>query len=241
MPRIGASARVNARAQEIIDNVSANKWLLYSPDHLPEAPLSHGENGIIFLCRGGKFIAKTAFEEHKSGLVRMEGEILRELKGKNGVLQMVQMYPNIGGVGPMLILQRLEGPDLSSWQYFDFSQHAAGMVKSLKTVHKAGYVYKDINPGNFMLHQGQYVLIDFGIAERHPSRNTAFEGSQEFVPLATHQGRPTTPQDDLESLGYLLEWALAGGVLPWTGRSRAEIGRMKQGFQFSPAVAKVIQ
>jgi len=75
------------------------------------------------------------------------------------------------------------------------------MLRALQEVHKAGFLHRDIKPGNFVLGTLQsgnpraVMLIDYGLSRRHlkadgsvkPKRQQArWVGSRRYMSLNTH-------------------------------------------------------
>ncbi|PLW29017.1 hypothetical protein PCANC_24923 [Puccinia coronata f. sp. avenae] len=103
------------------------------------------------------------------------------------------------------------------------------MLLRLEQLHCAGFVHRDIKPGNFVMGRGQEShvvhLIDFGLScgyrcadyqhipyiEGQPLVGTACYSS-----ICTHLGIQQSRRDDLEALGYMLISFLTGS-LPWLG------------------------
>uniref|UniRef100_A0A6B2L871 non-specific serine/threonine protein kinase n=1 Tax=Arcella intermedia TaxID=1963864 RepID=A0A6B2L871_9EUKA len=103
------------------------------------------------------------------------------------------------------------------------------MLRAIKEVHDAGYLHRDIKPGNFVLgtertnNPRTVILIDFGLAKKHleddgsvkPKRNSArWVGSRRYMSLNTHLRKEQARRDDLWSLLYVLLEFLQG-TLPW--------------------------
>ncbi|KAA6380761.1 MAG: putative Tau tubulin kinase 1 [Streblomastix strix] len=93
-------------------------------------------------------------------------------------------------------------------------------TEALMGLHQAGFVYRDIKPGNFVFGNtldtsDTIYLIDFG-------------GTLRYASLQTHHGFDLSRNDDLISLLYVLI-ELRTGKLPWTSmKTKNEVCRMKQ-------------
>eukprot|EP01097_Dermamoeba_algensis_P001050 TRINITY_DN139_c0_g6_i3.p1 TRINITY_DN139_c0_g6~~TRINITY_DN139_c0_g6_i3.p1 ORF type:complete len:519 (-),score=171.52 TRINITY_DN139_c0_g6_i3:156-1712(-) len=100
----------------------------------------------------------------------------------------------------------------------------------LEAIHKAGFIYRDIKPENFLTGPAEdrstVYVIDFGLAKRYidpvtkqhiPYQdNKNFSGNARFASLNSHLGIEQSRRDDLESLGFMLLY-LFKGSLPWQG------------------------
>lgn len=110
------------------------------------------------------------------------------------------------------------------------------MLKRLETIHRYGYVHRDLHPGNIWLshRNGESLyLIDFGCTTSYRNRfGTHAERSlvprlpvsYEFASINTLEGYSASRKDDLESLVYILVY-MSTGSLPWVtsdGPSTAE-------------------
>lgn len=135
-----------------------------------------------------------------------------------------------------MLMPFIEGEDLDGLLHrsgplprSEVLQLAAQISSLLSHAETAGITHCDITPGNIRLDTfGRYRLLDFGI-----SRSTSLEGRQEDslaggTPLYASpeqlQGRPTSFQSDLYSLGTVLAEALSGTPL-FRGTSMADIKR----------------
>jgi serine/threonine protein kinase len=100
---------------------------------------------------------------------------------------------------------------------------ALPLLDGLEVIHGAGYLHRDIKPGNiFVRYDGSPVLLDFGSA-RLPSANAEMTAivSPGYAPLEQyhangHQGR----WSDLYSFGAVLYW-LVTGAKPVDATARA--------------------
>ncbi|OAV91423.1 CK1/CK1/CK1-D protein kinase, variant 1 [Puccinia triticina 1-1 BBBD Race 1] len=103
------------------------------------------------------------------------------------------------------------------------------MIVRLQQLHSAGFVHRDIKPGNFVMGRGSgsnvVHLIDFGLSCRYRCEDYQHIPYKEGQPLVgtacyssicTHLGIQQTRRDDLEALCYMLISFLTGN-LPWLG------------------------
>ena len=110
---------------------------------------------------------------------------------------------------------------------------ALPLIEGLEVIHRAGYLHRDIKPGNiFVREDGSPVLLDFGSA-RMASANTELTAivSPGYAPLEQyhshgHQGAWT----DLYAIGGVLYWIVTGDK-PVEAAARARNDPMKPAIQ----------
>lgn len=139
-----------------------------------------------------------------------------EVDGRNIVFLAIQkLWKNIGEIKNTLT------PN----QIIDYGKQ---IIMGFEKFHKIGYVYCDVKPENFMVDQnGKIYMIDFGCAQKYKIGNELKHepakeiGTPNYMSRSIHQNKPISPQNDLESLGYLLV-ELLGGVLPWASANNPQ-------------------
>eukprot|EP00803_Ostreobium_quekettii_P004887 evm.model.scf_799.6 EVM.evm.TU.scf_799.6 scf_799:45048-50035(-) len=108
-------------------------------------------------------------------------------------------------------------------------------LESLRRLHSAGFVHRDVKPANFVAASGgRWVLIDFGLARRFVDDSGAavaerteglgFKGSSTYASINAHLLRDLGRRDDLWSWFYMLVEMLTG-TLPWRRVNRERLGR----------------
>lgn len=122
---------------------------------------------------------------------------------------------------------------------------AKQLIDIFEAMHDHGLIHRDLKPENVMLDSnGRLVLIDFGLATqwrldsgRHVPRRDSqtFVGTPRYASVNVHEGVRCSRRDDIESIGYLLTFLVAGKV-PWSGQpgrttkeKYANIARVKRG------------
>ena len=119
------------------------------------------------------------------------------------------------------------------------------MLKRIETVHKEGILHRDIKPDNFLLCINSEILhlIDFGLATPYKNgknhvvmkRHNNLIGTARYASIHIHDGITPSRRDDIESIGYVLIFLLAG-VLPWHGvdndskDKNEKIGNLKKNY-----------
>jgi serine/threonine protein kinase len=99
----------------------------------------------------------------------------------------------------------------------------AQMFERIETLHKLGYVHRDLKPSQFMYkrHSAQLHLVDFNLARKYPisfayvsQHNGGFVGNATFASVSAHKIGQQTRRDDCESVLYIIIYLLKSS-LPW--------------------------
>lgn len=161
-----------------------------------------------------------------------EASIYMALRNVNGVPKLL-WHGHVDKKFDAIVLQLL-GPDLDQLlTYCDkFSLRtvlliADQLLDRLESLHKMGYVYRDIKPQNFAIGYGPeglstVYILDFGLAKKIPKmdekrkKSSGLVGTARYASIGAHRGDHSTCANDLESLGYMMMYWLRGS-LPWSG------------------------
>lgn len=166
----------------------------------------------------GKLVAP----EHLGGgsaptAFRREERVLRRLRHPN-----VVRYYGSGKAGdrPFLLLEYFAGPTL-----YDMLEslprrrlHVPDAIRAVMHVgaavhylHRQGFLYLDIKPGNVLLREGIPILVDFDVVRKIDSRRPADRlGTAPYMAPEQVRRDPLTPAADVYGLGALLYELLTG-------------------------------
>ncbi len=119
-----------------------------------------------------------------------------------------------------MVMEFVKGASLSDWikprrplNQAAVIKMVAPLVEGLGTIHRAGYLHRDVKPGNIYIREdGSPVLLDFGAARAQDGGGelTAIV-SPGYAPLeqysqSSHQG----PWSDLYAMGGVMYWMVTG-------------------------------
>lgn len=149
---------------------------------------------------------------------RREAEVLDKLRHPN----IVRLFGSGDGDGrPFILLEYLAGPSL-----FDVLEglpqrrlHVPDAIRAIMHVgaaihylHRCGYLYRDLKPGNVHLREGVPVLLDFDVVrEIEPIRRPADRlGTAPYMAPEQVLREPLTAATDVYGLGALLYECVTG-------------------------------
>lgn len=81
------------------------------------------------------------------------------------------------------------------------------MLDALETVHKGGYLHRDVRPENIFYVNGDWKLSDFSVACKQGQQGPTLSAVEYAAPEISSSGKPAT---DLYALGFTLYHALLG-------------------------------
>lgn len=198
---------------------------------------------------GQESALKTEVKPCKGNFLTKEIKIIQELQDS----KLFARYSASGETNEhTYLVMEILGPSLASVRKIlhdhKFSMSTAirvgvEMLRSIKELHRHGYVHRDIKPANFLIRSSRstpLVLIDYGLArsyvdpetkELYPSRvKTGFVGTAKYASINAHECHELGRRDDIISWFYsLLE--IIKGELPWpSNRDKKAIYEAKKAF-----------
>jgi serine/threonine protein kinase len=200
--------------------------------------LGHGGMSVVYRARhqviGHEYALKlpygeVALDRHFSERLRREAQVIAQLDHPN-IVRVFDFGTTPAG-SSFLLMELLRGRPLSRAIIEDGKMEprvAARLLtqvaRGLSAAHDAGFVHRDLKPGNVMLvgEKGEEAakILDFGLVHV-PDHSSMTEtgvamGTPCYMAPEQMRGEPATPQSDIYSLGAVLFEMLAG-IPPFVG------------------------
>ena len=194
----------------------------------------------------GKLVAP----EHVEGgvmpaAIRREEQVLRRLQHPN----IVRLFGSGVAEGrPYLLLEYFAGPSLYDvlesmpkrrLHVPDAIRAAMHVGAAIHYLHRQGYLYRDIKPGNVLLREGIPILVDFDVVRKIDNRRPSDRlGTAPYMAPEQVRRDPLTPAADVYGLGALLYELLTGR---WPTEEPPEAGEeWDEEFDDEPAPVRVV-
>ena len=187
--------------------------------------LGSGAFSVLYVARdreSNKEVAIKMEKQDKSRSVLIaEYQCLHHLKGKKGIIQVIDFVSQAHLNKPNFIVMELQG--MSVQHYLQTQEPTVEkavdlliqMVDCLETTHETGILHRDVKPANFVLddNKKEVFLVDFGLGKQHldgdgepypPRTQTDFRGTIPYASLASHFNQELGRKDDLWSLFFIM-------------------------------------
>lgn len=209
--------------------------------------LGRGGMGAVYLAEraDGTFQRRVAVKVVKRGMD--SDEILARFRHEREILARLQ-HPNIarlldGGVTrgglPYFVMELVEGEPIDRWcdaRALDVKERLRLFLQvcdAVRYAHGALVVHRDLKPGNILVHEGEAMLLDFGIAKLLQDDSggdaTGLFGRRltpEYAAPEQVRGEPTSTASDVYALGVVLYQLLTGELPHRFEGSLAEVERV---------------
>lgn len=175
--------------------------------------LGRGGAGAVFLARDERLGREVAVKLHHGGSgrearrarMRAEAEVAEAIRSAR-VVRLFDVRPEQGA----LVMEHCAGGSLRQAIARGpvAPERARGWIRDvalgLARCHEAGWVHRDLKPGNVLLRaDGRAVVSDLGLARRVGERADAVEGTPGFTAPEARAGEVIAPGSDVYSFGAL--------------------------------------
>ena len=175
--------------------------------------LGRGGAGAVFLARDERLAREVAVKLHHGGggraarraRMRAEAEVAEAIRSAR-VVRLLDVRPEQGA----LVMEYCAGGSLRQAIARGPvpAEQARGWIRdvalALARVHEAGWVHRDLKPGNVLLRaDGRAVVSDLGLARRAGERADAVEGTAGFTAPEARVGEAIAPGSDVYSFGAM--------------------------------------
>lgn len=174
--------------------------------------LGRGGAGAVFLATDTRLARQVAVKLYhpqaradRGARLRGEAQVAASVRSAH-VVRVYDLHPSIGAV----VMEYASGLSLRAcitrggYSRAEAETWLLDIAAALEATHAAGWVHRDLKPGNVLLRaDGRAVLTDFGLARRLGAEGDALEGTAGYVPPESRGGGPVDPRADVFAFGTL--------------------------------------
>jgi serine/threonine protein kinase len=181
--------------------------------------IGHGEFGTVYKgenIRTNELVA-IKLEPSVLKMLKRETQIYTYLMPCEGIPQ-VKWYGTIENYNYLVMPLFNKSLSFQSFSLFNILSIGKQIVNLLKYIHEKGLIHRDIKPDNFLFGpNNQIYIIDFGLCKRYKDihdnhidlkHGKSIIGTPNFISINIHDGYEPSRRDDLESVGYILQYLL---------------------------------
>lgn len=97
------------------------------------------------------------------------------------------------------------------------------ILKGFQEMVQNDFAHRDVKPENTLIHDGKYMVADFGFSCRTNGRMMTQQcGTPLYMSPAVHSGQPYSMKNDVWAVG-LMYYEMLFGKTPWDVRSQADL------------------
>ncbi|HEX2705919.1 MAG TPA: serine/threonine-protein kinase, partial [Candidatus Lustribacter sp.] len=209
------------------------------------SPLGEGGMGLVHLALdpNGRAVAIKVLRSHVAAdadaRLRMEREF-RTLSRIRDPWVAAVIDADVFGDRPYLVTRYIPGPSLDEvvrtsgrLRGPDLLRLGRGLAGALAAIHAVGVVHRDLKPANVLIHDGEPVVIDFGIAHMlDDSRITMtglVMGTPGYLSPEVVQGAAVTEATDWWGFAATLAYAASGNPPFGRGPMAGVLDRVRRG------------
>ncbi len=178
--------------------------------------LGHSPNGLVYEVLDRQRVLRVV----KFPGTAWARDLHLEFSGLPGVLPVLARVRHAEHFGVMMPRAQTDLQELLRAGEFLPATALAPVARAIDAVHGRGYLHRDVHPGNFVLWQDTWHLIDFGLSRERAPGFRCPDGSHGVIRFAAAEQLENLeehPDDDWYSF-LLAALAVRHGVFPWAAQ-----------------------
>ena len=175
--------------------------------------LGHSPNGLVYEVLDRERVHRIV----KFPGTAWERQLHLDFNGEPGVMPLLARVRHADSPGVMMPLGETDLHTLLTVGQRLPATILAPVALAIDALHRRGFLHRDVHPGNFILWDGRWHLIDFGLSRDFSAGFRCGNGSHAVIRFAAAdqlQNQEEHPNDDWYSF-FLSALAVRHGAFPW--------------------------